>query len=358
MSNWDVGADFFTRQPHGFTRRTMRVLIHEYFCCGGLAGRPLDSGLLAEGGGMLRGLVEDFHAARQDVTVVLDSRVPIRLPGRVVASNATSPGQALDAFDAALATVDAALVVAPETDDLLPALLERVERAGVINLGSASDAVRFVSDKHALAQRLSVAGIAVPSGALGLDHAPGMLAKFGAIVMKPNRGAGCIETHVCRSRADLTSLPHRTDWLAQEHVQGIAASAAFILQRSGRPIPLRAGLQSVGIERDSASGRLAYSGGQLPLGPDLESRAISLGLAALEHMTGLHGYVGIDLILGDRPEQDTLIEINARPTVAYAGLRRLARFNIPDLMVGNPVRVEWQPGAVRYQADGSCQTVL
>jgi len=336
----------------------MRVLIHEYFCCGGLAGRPLDSGLLAEGGGMLRGLVEDFHAAGQDVTVVLDSRVPIRLPGRLVAIDAVSSGQALEAFDAALATADAALVVAPEPDDLLPALLERVERAGVINLGSASGAVRFVSDKHAVAQRLSAAGIPMPVGALGVEQAPVMLERFGAIVMKPNRGAGCIDTHVCQSVADLASLPHRTDWLVQEYVRGTPASAAFILPRSGRPIPLRAGLQSVGVERDSEAGRLAYSGGQLPLGSNLESRAIQLGLAAFEHMTGLHGFVGIDLILGERPEQDALIEINARPTVAYAGLRRLARFNIAHVILGHPAPFEWRAGAVRYEADGTCQTVL
>jgi len=185
-----------------------------------------------------------------------------------------------------------------------------------------------------------------------------MLETFGAIVMKPNRGAGCTDTYVARSRADLASLPHRTDWLVQEHVPGLAASAAFVLPRTGRPIPLRAGTQGIGVERDSEAGRLNYSGGQLPLRPDLESRAIGLGLAALEHMTGLHGFIGIDLILGDRQQEDTLIEINARPTVAYAGLRRLAHFSIPDLMVGNSVRIEWQPGDVRYQADGTCQTVL
>ena len=336
----------------------MRVLIHEYFCCGGLAGRPLDSGLLAEGGGMLRGLVEDFHAAGQDVTVVLDNRVPFRLPDRVITFDAGSPLHALDAFDHALTTVDAALVVAPEPDDILPSLLERVERAGVVNLGSASDAVRGVSDKHALAQRLSASGIAVPASALGLEHAPEMLAEFGAIVVKPNRGAGCVDTQLCRSRADLARLAERTDWLVQQHVAGMAASAAFILPRSRAPIPLRAGLQSVGVEGDSVAGRLAYAGGQLPLDADLESRAIRLGLAALRHLPELHGYVGIDLILGDDAEHDTLIEINARPTVAYAGLRRLARFNIAHLVLGHSARIEWRDGAVRYEADGSCQTVL
>ncbi len=307
---------------------------------------------------MLRGLAEDFYAAGQDVTIVLDNRVPFRLPGRVITLNAVSPLHALDAFDHALTTVDAALVIAPEPDDLLPALLERVEQAGVINLGSASDTVRGVSDKHTLAQRLSAAGIAVPASALGLEHAPEMLAEFGAIVVKPNRGAGCIDTHLCRSRADLARLPERTDWLVQQHVRGVAASAAFILPRSSAPIPLRAGLQSVGVEDDSAAGCLAYAGGQLPLDPDLESRAIRLGLAALRHLSGLHGFVGIDLILGDDPERDTLIEVNARPTVAYAGLRRLARFNIADLILGHPAQIEWRDGAVRYKSDGTCQTVL
>jgi predicted ATP-grasp superfamily ATP-dependent carboligase len=336
----------------------MRVLIHEYFCCGGLAGRPLDSGLLAEGGGMLCGLVEDFHAAGQDVTVVLDNRVPFRLPGRVIRLDAVSPLHALDAFDHALTTVDAALVVAPEPDDILPSLLERVERAGVVNLGSSIDAVRGASDKHTLAQRLSAAGIAVPASALGLEHAPEMLAEFGAIVVKPNRGAGCIDTHLCRSRVDLARLPERTDWLVQQQVRGVAASAAFILPRSSDPIPLRAGLQSVGVEGDSAAGRLAYAGGQLPLDPNLESRAFRLGVAALRHLPGLHGFVGIDLILGDASERDTLIEVNARPTVAYAGLRRLARFNIAHLILGHPAQIEWRDGAVRYEADGTCQTVL
>jgi predicted ATP-grasp superfamily ATP-dependent carboligase len=336
----------------------MRILIHEHFCCGGLAGCGLDSSLLAVGGGMLRGLVEDFHAAGQDVTVVLDERVPISLPGRVIALDAASSHHARDAFDHALATVDAALVVAPEHDDLLPTLLERVERAGVVNLGSTSAAVRVVSDKHSVAQRLSAAGIAVPAGALGLEHARGMLEQFGDIVTKPNRGAGCIDTHVFRTAADLASLPRRNDWLVQQHVQGMAASVAFILPRSGAAIPLRAGMQSIGIAGDDRSGRLAYSGGELPLDQQHEQRAIRLGMGALRHLPGLHGYVGIDLILGERPEQDTLIEVNARPTVAYAGLRRLARFNIAHLILGNPARIEWRDAAVRYQADGTCQTVL
>lgn len=333
----------------------MRVLIYEYFCCGGLAGQPLDSGLLAKGRGMLRGLVDDFHAAGQDVTVVLDHRVSVTLPGTIITFDAKARPQAAAVFDAALAAVDAALVVAPEQDGVLPLMLDRVERAGVVNLGSTSDAVRLISDKHAVGRRLAADGIPVPVGALGLDQAAGMLERFGEIVMKPNRGAGCVDTFVCRSAADVADLPPRGDWLVQQHIRGTAASVAFVVPRRGSAIPLRAGSQRVTPGPVAGAGRLAYSGGELPLCRDLETRAIDLGGAAIERLPGLHGLVGIDLVLGDRSADDTLIEVNARPTVAYAGLRRLARFNIADVLLGTPTRIDWHGGTVRYRADGTCE---
>ena len=350
------------RDPSGFFVRGdggcgMRILLHEHFCSGGLAGQAADTSLLAAGAGMLRSLAEDFHVAGHDVTVVLDTRVlderaMFPLPGRVVTIDAASPQHAHDAFEEALATVDAALVIAPETDGLLVAAVERVEQAGVLNLGSSSAAVRVVSDKHALGRRLHAQGVVVPLGELGLEHASGMIARFGEVVVKPNCGAGCVDTYACRSAADITRLPHRTDWLVQPRIHGSAASVAFILSRSGQPIPLRAGMQTVEIVGESVSGRLDYGGGRLPLTPELERRAIRLGMAALPHLRGLHGLVGIDLILGDTPATDTLIEVNPRPTVAYAGLRRLARFSIPELMMGSQPKVVWHPGGVRYQADG------
>jgi predicted ATP-grasp superfamily ATP-dependent carboligase len=333
----------------------MRILLYEHFCSGGLAGQALDAGLLADGAGMLRSLAEDFDAAGHDVTAVLDERVPFQLPGRTVAVDAESPESARKAFDHALATVEAALIIAPEFDDLLPATLERVEQAGVMNLGSSSSTARDVSDKHAIGRRLAAAGLRVPTGSLGLASAFDMIAAHAEVVIKPNRGAGCVDTYVCRSAADIARLPPRTDWLVQERVHGLAASAAFVVPCDGPPIPLRAGIQAVGLSGDAGAGRLAYSGGRLPLAADLEQRAIKLGLAALRFLPGLRGLVGIDLVLGATPDQDTLIEVNPRPTVAYAGLRRLARFSIPELILGTPVCIDWHAGIVRFEADGTAE---
>ena len=58
-------------------------------------------------------------------------------------------------------------------------------------------------------------------------------------------------------------------------------------------------------------------------------------------------------MLGKTPEEDAVIEVNARPTVAYVGLRRLARFPIANLILGVPTPVAWRTGSVHYRADGT-----
>ncbi len=335
----------------------MRILIFEHICSGGLAGHPLDTRLMSKGGAMLRAITEDFHAAGQDVLVMLDARVPYRLPGRIVTVEPGNAQNALDAFDQCLKHVDAALAIAPEFLDLLPGWLQRIEQAGVKNLGSTSAAVRSTSDKHALALRLNTLGVKMPVGALGLQSAPAMLKQFSELVIKPNHGAGCIDTYVCRSEADLPNLPSRTDWLIQERIEGAPASVAFVVPANGQPIPLRAGAQTIKADLPTQSFKLDYSGGQLPLPPDLEQRAINLGLAALPHLPGLHGCIGMDLILGPTIAQDTLIEVNPRPTVAYTGLRRLAKFLIPNLILNRPTQILWRPGSIRYQSDGAYEIV-
>jgi tyramine---L-glutamate ligase len=341
----------------------MRTLIFEHICSGGLAGHPLDHRLMSKGGAMLRALVEDFHAAGNDVTVLLDDRVPYQLPGKIITVDSSNPQNALTAFDRALASVDAALVIAPEFADLLPGWLERVERSGVKNLGSSSQAVRLTSDKHTLAQKLSARGIRMPIGALGLQHAPEMLKKFGEIVVKPNHGAGCIDTFACRAESDLQNLPSRNDWLVQERIKGVAASIALVVSENPNtpPTPLRAGFQTISNTQQTRQQdhqfKLGYSGGQLPLPPDLQQRAIQLALQTLPHLPGLRGMVGLDLILCENKDLDTLIEVNPRPTVAYTGLRQLALFHLPDLILGKPITPSWRPGSVRYQSDGSFELI-
>lgn len=344
----------------------MRVLIHEHFTSGGRSGQATqgqasacdrhddEPELLAAGQGMLRPLIADLLAAGVDVTVTLAPRLAIDLPPRTRRVTSGSPSQALAA---ALPRVDAAIVIAPESHDVLAATTALVERAGVCNLGSASDAIRSVADKQLLSMRLAAAGVPTPASAAGLGAAPTLLKTHETIVVKPRRSAGCVDTFLCRSGAELRWLPDRDDWLVQELVPGLTASAAFVVTADG-VVPLRAGSQSIATipGRSGGSARLSYEGGRLPLGEALEARAVALGHRAVEQIPGLRGFVGVDLVLGTEARDDRVIEINPRLTVAYAGLRALARFSIVELMLrrapGETGNRTWRSGAVRYNAAG------
>lgn len=348
----------------------MRVLIHEHFTSGGWSGQATtghasacdrhddEPELLAAGQGMLRPLVADLLAAGADVTVTLAPHLAIDLPAK---TRRVTSGSPLQALAAALSRVDAAIVIAPESHDVLAATTELVERAGVCNLGSASDAIRSVADKLPLSMRLAAAGVPTPASAAGLGAAPAMLTTHDAIVVKPRRSAGCVDTFLCRDIAELRWLPERDDWLVQELVPGLTASVAFVVTADG-VVPLRAGRQSIATipGRSGGSARLSYEGGRLPLGEAHEARAVALGRRAIEQMPGLRGFVGVDLVLGAEARDDRVIEINPRLTVAYAGLRALARFSIVELMLGRapvePGNRVWRSGGVRYDAAGNIST--
>lgn len=349
----------------------MRVLIHEHFTSGGRSGLPRtvgeanrrasgrhhggehDDELLAAGRGMLRPFVADVLDSGADVTVTLAPGLAIDLPPetRVVTSDA--PAQALAA---ALAQVDAAIVIAPESDDALVAATAIVERSGVRNLGASGDAVQAVADKLLLARRLAAAGLPTPATVGGLAGAPMLLEAHAEVVVKPRRSAGCVDTFVCRHEDDLLRLPDRDDWLVQERVPGVAASAAFVVTADGI-VPLRAGRQAIASSAGvgGAPARLSYAGGRLPLDADLEARAVALGRAAIERVPGLRGFVGVDLVLGRGPSDDRLIEINPRLTVAYAALRALARFSIAALILGRDAGRHhgvWRSGNIGYGPAG------
>jgi predicted ATP-grasp superfamily ATP-dependent carboligase len=340
----------------------MRVLVHEHFTSGGqsdvtsaggaFAGADLDDyqALLAAGQGMLKPLVADLMAAGAKVTVTLGPHLAIDLPMDV---ERVTAGSASHAFAMALPRVDAAIVVAPESDDTLATATLVVEQAGIRNLGSASAAIRSAADKLLLSKRLAAAGVPTPATAAGLGQAPAMLARHGTIIVKPRKSAGCVDTFVCGAVDELGRLPSRDDWLVQERVPGLAASAAFVVMARGIA-PLRAGSQAITAapSLSSTPARLAYEGGRLPLDAALEARALALGRAAIAQVPGLRGFVGVDLVLGADPAHDRVIEINPRVTLAYAALRAVAGFSIAELILGGNVAPAWNPDGVRYDAAG------
>jgi predicted ATP-grasp superfamily ATP-dependent carboligase len=139
--------------------------------------------------------------------------------------------------------------------------------------------------------------------------------------------------------------------IAQEYVAGRPASVAFLVGPR-QVVSLLPTFQVL-----SADGRFRYEGGRLPIGPQLAERAIRVGAAAIRCVPGLFGYVGVDLILGERPgEPDVAVEINPRLTTSHVGLRAMADGNPAGWMLavceGRPADVRWKRGRIRLFPDG------
>jgi tyramine---L-glutamate ligase len=105
-------------------------------------------------------------------------------------------------------------------------------------------------------------------------------------------------------------------------------------------------------------GRFTYRGGRLPLRASLHDRAVHVAQAAIQGVSGLQGYVGVDLILGAAEDgsEDHAIEINPRLTTSYIGLRRLCRGSLAqawlDVLGGREVMLKWRQSVVEFGAEG------
>jgi hypothetical protein len=374
----------------------MRVFVYEYVCGGGLAGRPLPESLAGEGWAMLASVVEDFaQVAECQVTATLDER----LCGRAIAAHSVvslAAGEEQPVIERLAAECDWTLVIGPEFDGILLDRVRWVEAAGGRLLGPSSAAVASTADKFACGQLLKAAGVPTVVGQVvrpaEVDFQHWSLG-FPA-VLKPRDGAGSQATFMIRDRAGAASVLREAiamrpdgEMLLQPFVPGVPASVSFLIGPAA-VVPLAPAQQ-----RLSHDGRFRYLGGRVPLAPPLAARAVALASRAVRAVTGLCGYVGVDLVLGvgdrrpaigDQPARhidralpvadnreptaeipclasahgtDTVVEINPRLTTSYVGLRKLAKDNLAarmiDAVAGRTVpALAWRDATIRFAADG------
>ncbi len=314
----------------------MRVLIYEFIAGGGMVHTALPRDLLPMGHAMLRAVVSEFAAAGCEVVTTRDHRVPHTPAAHNL--TITSAADLVAVFDDLPRLCQAALVIAPEFDGILESLLRRVEKSGVRNLGCASIVAQLCSDKLALSRHLLDAGVPTPAT---VAWSPGQRIAFPAVV-KPRYGVGCEDTFICRSDADLAKLPPRTDWISQPLLPGAPASVSFV---HGRPL-------LAGSQRIEGQAQLRYRGGTLPLPPELSHRAASLGDRCLRTLPGMASYIGIDLLLGESPEQDAVVEINPRITMSFIALQLLCATNLARAILDPVAPLSFRDSALSYDGNG------
>ena len=132
------------------------------------------------------------------------------------------------------------------------------------------------------------------------------------------------------------------------------AASVLCIAGGGAIIPLQPCRQ-----RLTDDGRFGYLGGSVPLpGTGLAERAIGLSVDAIASFPKARGFIGVDLVLGEKAGDDRIIEINPRPTTSYCALRRrssvnLARLSLDLLDHREPELPQWPAEPELFDSEGN-----
>jgi tyramine---L-glutamate ligase len=336
----------------------MRIFVFEWVSGGGWfsisPSQPPLGSLLREGDAMLRAVAEDFSAIPDcDVIVQRDARLPPLNVATVTEVSIQTAAEETNSFERLVCEADHVLLIAPEFDGQLYRRAALVEQLGGNLLSPNSRFVALTGDKWCLHLKLQQAGVSVPQSFLvrAKTSLPSIFSY--PLVIKPVDGCGSMGVQYL-------STPHiPIDWqaytkeeaLVQQFRHGMAASLSVLCGANGSKLFLPASKQKL-----SRDGRFQYQGGELPLHPILQSRAEALVEQCLSALPDTLGYVGVDLLLGELPEQDCVIEVNPRLTTSYLGLRSLCASNLAEAMwqvaKGNPVSLDWNTERRVFSTEG------
>lgn len=267
------------------------------------------------------------------------------------------------AFRDCATRADTCLIVAPEFEDILATRCSWAEECSTWVLNPIVAATRLAANKRAFANHLQAREVPTPDIWPASPSEP-LPAECFPAVYKPCDGAGSLATYFVARAADLPGSEAqalREGWQGECFLQrwapGLAASV-LILTGPNKPVALPPAAQIL-----TNDGRFHYLGGSLPLAPLLAARATALAIRVVHTVSGLRGPVGVDLVLGEPADGsgDQVIEMNPRLTTSYVGLRRLARSNLAQAILGAATgagveTLEWHTGAIEFGRDGSFAT--
>lgn len=300
----------------------LEIFVCEFITGGGLYNAPLTSSLAEEGEMMLNALVTDLlEIPGVTVTLSRDARLP---PVLLPVDTVTITQNPWPTWQQCIKQADLVWAIAPESDGMLEQFAAMVPMEKW--LGCDQQTTKTSSSKHATAAWLGQYAIPVvpgwPAAETPLTPPPW--------IAKPDDGAGCMDTHYFE---DAAGMRH---WLAQGRLHthiiqpwlhGEPASLSMLC-RSGQAWLLSANRQSV---TKNSHGLLTYHGSVLNGMPGCWQVFERLAQQITQAMPGLHGYVGVDVMVdGDTV---TVLEINPRLTTSYVGLRKATGLNPAKLVL-------------------------
>ncbi|AEH07339.1 tyramine--L-glutamate ligase [Methanothermococcus okinawensis] len=185
--------------------------------------------------------------------------------------------------------IDMALIIAPESDNILYDLTKIVEKYdNVINLGSSSKGIKIAGNKYLTYNKIK-----------DYVKTPKTFPLKKYIVKEID---GCGGAHQIVDE----------NYIVQEFVEGKPYSISFIVQNMDydrKIYPLCLNKQYINKK---------YCGGEINISHPLKDEIIKESEKALKRIEGLNGYVGVDVIVNNNDIY--ILEINPRITTSVAGL--------------------------------------
>jgi predicted ATP-grasp superfamily ATP-dependent carboligase len=323
----------------------LRILIYEYFSGGGLTENPLSSSMLCEGLGMLKTLISEFRVAGHFIIAILDSRI-INL--NISSINAdkiiiiSSFEKLQDVIGKQSGFIDAAYIIAPETNGILQGILKIIKNLGITSLNCSINGIKKASNKIGLSNLFKRNKVKSPKSIDFnlIDKLSDIKTKIQKtfcypIIIKPVIGTSCEGISIVRNEKNLRRAIQKIrkqtlskNFLVQELVKGINTSVS-LLSSGNKAMAISLNRQDLIIEGPDKNSE--YRGGFIPFDTPLKNEAYRLTEKIVESIKGLIGYVGIDLILTNK--EIFFLEINPRLTTSYIGLRKITNINIAQALL-------------------------
>lgn len=291
---------------------------------------------------MLTAVCNQFARSGYDIVVPVDARHPtLDLPATFVPVH--SEPDLLPTLLHQAEQVDEILVIAPETDGCLVSLLHHLAPHRSKLLNPDLNFTTLAADKNRMQLWLRNHGVPTPLGSaadqwgsLHVEHAD-------QIVLKPADGCGGSDICILNGNIDQRDILAKvtgerpTDdkairrlhqWRIEELVPGVPASVSVV--RNTEPTKLKILPPLRQVFHVLPFGKFSHCLDDLS--EELVNRARQLAKQTIDALPCFAGFIGIDMVLGDR---DVVIEINPRITMSYCTLANVAGLPIGNSIVTN-----------------------
>lgn len=334
----------------------MKLFVYEHITSGALAEQPFPASLAREGDKMLTKALQDCHDTQQCSLITLRDNRLKQIPlfeqhSKHFCHHITNVANYQQSLAQCLNQCDAALIIAPETNDILSTLQQQVLDHGKILLGSEPKAIQLTTDKLMCYQHLTQSKISTITTTLA-SQSPIKHVDFPkGYIVKPLKGAGCLDTYFVKTASELKkhlslNQSNLNQFIVQPYISGTNISLCLLLSNNNSEV--------LSINQQ----HLSQSQGKLTLSactinsrdksmPTLEE-ANNLAKKIKTTFPGLFGFVGIDLIANRKGLH--IVDINPRLTTSYIGLRASLNLNpmqrLFDIMENNirplPPITQWK----------------